>query len=220
MVRDKTRYYIEQRNLSFVQFLAELPNFIVLTVSAVLTGSLLVWLDFLDSFGNVMRTGTVAAITWRLSVGLHRRPAHNAHRIEHTAVLFCDGLVMCGLLICAALSVRELFVPHQPSERLAYVVVLKVVNVISDLIFLVKQAKIRKMDQGMLAQSNYITAFGMLLFDVEGMVSLLIISIFRNSLWAWYFSPVVSLLLTAYLAWKCVNRLRGAVGQLCGGRTE
>ena len=84
MARDKMRYYIEQRNLSFVQFLAELPNFIMLTVSAALTGSLLVWLDFLDSFGNVMRTGVVAAITWRLSVDLHRRPAHNAHRIEHT----------------------------------------------------------------------------------------------------------------------------------------
>ena len=220
MVTDKTQYYVQQQRLSFVQFLAELPNFLAVTVSAVLTGSLLVWLDFLDSLGNVLRTGAVTAITWRLSVDPHRRSPCDANRIENTAVLFCDGLVMCGLMTCAALSVYEILVPHRPSELLVYVVVLKVVNVIFDGIFLFKQAGIRKMDQGMLAQSNYTTAFGMLLFDVEGMVSLMLISMFRDSLWVWYFSPIISLLITAYLACKCASRLRGAVGQLCGGTTN
>ena len=216
METDKTIYYKKQQKLSFAQFIAELPNFIALIISALLTGSLIVWLDFLDSLGNVLRTGTVSLLTNRLSVRQH----HDVSNIENMAVLFCDGIVLGGLFIAAALSVHEILVPQRPSDRLIYVAALKMVNVAFDAVFLIEQGKIRKMDHGLLAQSNYTTALGMLLFDVVGLLSILLISICKNSTWTWYFSPVISILLAAYLVYKCVSRLRRAAGELNCKRNE
>ena len=42
--------YKKQKNLSFAQFLAELPSFIALVVSAVISRNILVFIDLFDSF--------------------------------------------------------------------------------------------------------------------------------------------------------------------------
>ena len=214
METEKSIYYKKQQKLSFAQFLAELPNFIALIVSALLTGSLIVWLDFLDSLGNVLRTGTVSVLANRLSARQHRDSHDDVSKIENIAVLFCDSIVMCGLFIATVLSVHEIIVPQRPSDRLIYVAALKMVNVAFDAVFLIEQGKIRKMDQGLLAQSNYTTALGMMFFDVVGLFSILLISIFKNSIWTWYFSPVISIMLAAWLIYKCVSRLRKAISEL------
>ena len=46
--------YKKQQKLTGVQFLMELPNFAAICISAILSHSMLVWLDFIDSLGNVM----------------------------------------------------------------------------------------------------------------------------------------------------------------------
>ena len=51
--------YKSQQKVSFFNFLAELPNFIAVTVSAIISGSLIVWMDFVDSLGNVLNSGLV-----------------------------------------------------------------------------------------------------------------------------------------------------------------
>ena len=40
--------YQNQQKVSFLTFLAELPNFVAVTVSAIVSGSLIVWMDFVD----------------------------------------------------------------------------------------------------------------------------------------------------------------------------
>ena len=210
MESEMTNYYHRQQKLSFAQFLAELPNFAALTASAILTGSLIIWLDFLDSLGNVLRTGIVSLITGRLSSRYNEGTA----RIENIATLFCDGIVMCGLILCTILSGYEILTPHRPSEFLIYVTALKVINVIFDAVFLREQGRIRKMNRGMLVQSNYSAAIGMLLFDAVELFSILLISFFRNSRWTWYFSPVISILIACYLAHQCVRRLRSTIRAL------
>ena len=52
--------YKSQQKVSFFNFLAELPNFIAVTVSAIISGSLIVWMDFVDSLGNVLNSGFVS----------------------------------------------------------------------------------------------------------------------------------------------------------------
>lgn len=145
--------YIQHQKLSFAQFMAEIPNFMVLTVSAFLTGSLIVWMDFIDSLGNILRTGTVALLSGRLRKDLRYEYNYGDAKLEDIAVLFCDSIVLCGLMIAAALSVHELIEPERPSELLLLVVGLKVINVTIDLIFLRGQYKLRKNDIGMLTRS-------------------------------------------------------------------
>ena len=48
--------YKKQKNLSFAQFLSETPSFVAILVSAILSRTILVFVDLLDSFGNLLRT--------------------------------------------------------------------------------------------------------------------------------------------------------------------
>ena len=43
--RETNDSYKSQQKVSFFNFLAELPNFIAVTVSAIISGSLIVWMD-------------------------------------------------------------------------------------------------------------------------------------------------------------------------------
>ena len=63
---EQNKSYQNQQKVSFLSFLTELPNFVAVTVSAILSGSLIVWMDFVDSLGNVLNTGLVAFLSHRL----------------------------------------------------------------------------------------------------------------------------------------------------------
>ena len=55
--------YKSQQRVLFISFLVELPNFIAVTISAIISGSLIVWMDFVDSLGNVLNSGFVALLS-------------------------------------------------------------------------------------------------------------------------------------------------------------
>ena len=62
--------YQRQMRMSLMAFLIELPNFIAMAVSAVVSSSVLVWTDLMDSLGNVLGTGIVALLSRKLSRNL------------------------------------------------------------------------------------------------------------------------------------------------------
>ena len=62
--------YKQQQNLSFIQLLSELPAFIVTLVSAIFANTMLLFVDLMDSFGNLLRTAMVAILSKKLSKDL------------------------------------------------------------------------------------------------------------------------------------------------------
>ena len=47
--------YEKQQNLSLAQFLTEIPSFIVILVAAILSRTLIIFVDLLDSLGYIIR---------------------------------------------------------------------------------------------------------------------------------------------------------------------
>lgn len=136
--------YKKQQNLSFVQFLAEMPSFVAVLVSAILSRTILVFVDLLDSFGNILRTAMVTILSKKLSKDLRFEYNYGVGKIEAIASLLCDGIVFFGLLLTLGLSVYSILFPEQPSDLVIAVVGLKVINVSFDITFFVKQRKIIK----------------------------------------------------------------------------
>ena len=124
--------YKSQQKVSFFNFLAELPNFIAVTVSAIISGSLIVWMDFVDSLGNVLNSGFVALLSRKLRRDLKYEYNYGVGKIEAISALACDGILICGLILMIISSVHDLISPKEPSGLLIYVVVLKVINVAFD----------------------------------------------------------------------------------------
>ena len=206
--------YKKQQNLSFTQFLAETPSFIAVLVSAVLSRTLLVFVDLLDSLGNLLRTAMVTLLSKKLSKDLQFEYNYGVGKIEAISSLFCDGIVFFGLIITLGLSVYSIIFPDKPSDFVIAVVGLKVINVSFDTFFFINQRKIIKTHRSAISETNYAAALAALLFDSVTLISLLAMWLFRDNPIGGYISPVISIFIAIYLMFGCIKRTKSALEEL------
>lgn len=206
--------YKKQQNLSFIQLLSEAPAFIVTLISAIYSNTLLVFVDLMDSFGNLLRTAMVTVLSKKLSKDLRFEYNYGVGKIEAVVSLFCNGIVLFGLLITMALSIHAIVFPEKPSDTVIAVVGLKIINVNFDATFFVKQRKILETHRSAISETNYAAALAALLFDSVTLVSLLLIWLLRNNPVGLYISPVISLFVAVYMMCGCVKRTKEALSDL------
>lgn len=89
--------YKKQQSLSLAQFLTEIPSFIVILVSAILSRTLIVLVDLLDSLGYIIGNAMIICISRKLSKDLRFEYNYGVGKIEAISSLFCDGIVLFGV---------------------------------------------------------------------------------------------------------------------------
>lgn len=211
---ERANKYKNQQRVSFLNFIAELPNFVAVLFSAIVSGSLLVWMDFIDSLCNVIDAGFVTLLSRKLKRDLKYEYNYGIGKIEAISSLCCEGILICGLLIMLISSVNELINPRQPSGLLIYVVALKVINVAFDTFFLKEQYKIKKGGGSELTDAKFYSTLKCFAFDMVALVSILICWIFRGYRAVWYFSPVICIILAVFFFATAVLRVRKSVSIL------
>ena len=206
--------YKQQQNLSIAQLLAELPSFVAVLVSAILSRNLLVYVDLLDSSMYLISLVLIVVLSKKLTKDLRYEYNYGVGKIEAIASLLCDGMGCFGLLITLGFSVQAIIRPEQPSDLVIAVVGLKVINVSFDTAFFVKQRKITKIHSSAISNANYAEALSALLFDSVALVSLFVMWLLRNNPIGGYISPVVSIFVAIYLMFGYVKRIRQALTEL------
>jgi divalent metal cation (Fe/Co/Zn/Cd) transporter len=206
--------YKQQQNLSTAQIMAELPSFVAVLVSAILSRSLLVFIDLFDSFIYLISLSLIVILSKKLTKDLRYEYNYGVGKIEASSSLLCDGIAFFGLLIALGLSVHEIISPEQPSDLVIAVVGLKVINVCFDIVFYVKQRKITKLHNSAISKANYAEALSALLFDSVALVSLFAMWLLRDNPIGGYISPVVSIFVAIYLMFGYVKRTRQSLIEL------
>ena len=206
--------YEKQQNLSIAQLLAELPNFVAVVVSAILSKNLLVYIDLLDSSMYLISLGLIIFLSRKLRKDLRYEYNYGVGKIEAISSLLCDSMGFLGLLITLGFSVQAIIVPEQPSELVIAVVGLKIINVAFDTAFFVKQRKITKIHNSAISKSNYAEALSALLFDSVALVSLFAMWLLRANSIGGYIAPVVSIFVAIYLMVGYAKRIRQSVIEL------
>ena len=206
--------YKQQQNLSIAQILAEVPSFVAVLVSAILSRNLLVFIDLFDSFMYLISLSLVVVLSKKLTKDLRYEYNYGVGKIEAISSLLCDGIAFFGLLIALGLSVHEIIFPEQPSDLVIAVVGLKVINVSFDIVFFVKQRKITKIHNSAISKANYAEALSALLFDSVALVSLFAMWLLRDNPIGVYISPVVSIFVAIYLMFGYVKRTRQSLIEL------
>ena len=206
--------YKQQQNLSIAQLLAELPSFVAVLVSAILSRNLLVYVDLLDSSMYLISLVLIVVLSKKLTKDLRYEYNYGVGKIEAITSLLCDGMGCFGLLITLGFSVQAIIRPEQPSDFVIAVVGLKVINVSFDTAFFVKQRKITKIHSSAISNANYAEALSALLFDSVALVSLFVMWLLRNNPIGGYISPVVSIFVAIYLMSGYVKRIRQALTEL------
>lgn len=206
--------YKQQQNLSIAQLIAELPSFVAVLVSVVLSRNLLVFIDFFDSFMYIISLSLVVILSRKLTKDLRYEYNYGVGKIEAISSLLCDGIAFVGLLFMVGLSIYEIIVPKQPSDLVIAVVGLKVINVAFDIVFFVKQRKITKIHNSAISKANYAEALSALLFDSVALVSLFAVWLLRDNIIGRYISPIVSIFVAIYLMFGYVKRTRQSLIEL------
>ena len=206
--------YKQQQNLSIAQLLAELPSFVAVFGSALLSRNLLVYIDLLDSSMYLISLVLIVILSRKLTKDLRYEYNYGVGKIEAIASLLCDGMGFFGLLIALGFSVQAIIFPEQPSDFVIAVVGLKVINVAFDTAFFVKQRKITKIHHSSISKSNYAEALSALLFDSVALVSLSAMWLLRENPIGGYISPVASIFVAIYLMFGYVSRIRQALIEL------
>ena len=206
--------YSEQKNLSSVQLLAEVPTLIETLLSAVFSGALLLYVDLLDSLGYIIRYALIIILSKKLSKNLQYEYNYGIGKIEAISSLLCDGIVLFGMFLTSCISVYSICFPSKPSDLLIGVAGFKLYDIIWDLAFFVKQRKILKNHHSAIIETNYAAALGVLLFDVIAFVSLMAMWLLRNNPIGGYISPVVSIFAVVYLTNGCIKRIKTALNEL------
>ena len=206
--------YKQQQNLSIAQLLAELPSFVAVLVSAILSRNLLVYADLLDSSMYLISLVLIVLLSKKLTKDLRYEYNYGVGKIEAIASLLCDSMGFFGLLITLGFSVQAIIFPEQPSDLVIAVVGLKIINVAFDTAFFVKQHKITKIHNSAISKSNYAEALSALLFDSVALVSLFAMWLLRANPIGGYIAPVVSIFVAIYLMIGYVKRIRQALTEL------
>ena len=206
--------YEKQKNLSFAQFLAEVPSFFSVLVSAILSRNLLVYIDLLDSSMYLVSLVLIVILSKKLTRDLRYEYNYGVGKIEAVASLLCDGMGFFGLLLTLGFSVQAIILPEQPSDFVIAVVGLKIINVAFDTAFLVKQYKITKIHNSAISKSNYAEVLSALLFDSVALVSLFAMWLLRANPIGGYIAPIVSIFVAIYLMIGYVKRIRQALTEL------
>lgn len=206
--------YKQQQNLSIAQLLAELPSFVAVLVSAILSRNLLVYVDLIESFMYLISLGLIIILSRKLTKDLRYEYNYGIGKVEAISSLFCEGMAFFGLMITIGLSIHAIIVPEPPSDFVIAVVGLKVINVSFDIAFFVKQRKITKIHHSAISEANYVEALSALLFDSIALVSLFAIWLLRNNPVGEYISPVISIFVAIYLMVGYIKRTRHALNEL------
>ena len=206
--------YTEQKNLSSVQLLAEVPTLVETLLSAIFSQALLLYVDLLDSLGYIIRYALIIILSKKLTKNLEYEYNYGIGKIEAISSLLCEGIVLFGMFLTSCVSVYSLCFPSKPSNLLLGVAGFKLYDVIWDLAFFAKQRKILKKHHTSVIEANYAAALGALLFDVLAFVSLMAMWLLRNYPIGGYISPVVSILAVVYLTVGCVRRIKEALNEL------
>lgn len=181
--------YKAQAKVSFLGFLSELPNFVAVLVTALISTSLIMWIDLVCSFCNILRTGFASLISLKMDKQQKTMSPILFKKKELKIGFLIDVLVVIGLILLMVVSINEIITPQAVKETLVWAIGLKVINVAVDSFILYRQVKLMKKAKTPVVRSEFNAYLMALLFDAVVLVSVVICFILRNDSVSSYLQP-------------------------------
>ena len=212
--------YKQQQNLSIAQILAEVPSFVAVLVSAILSRNLLVYIDLLDSSMYLVSLLLVVTLSKKLTKDLRYEYNYGVGKIEALVSLALDFLLLMSVGLMIFFAITDLIDPQQPSKTIGIAVLFKVICVALDFVVFWKQYRLCKQSNSFLLKSELSVRIKSLVFDLISFLALLLVYLFRDNRFIWYFSSIFCIALSIYLITTVVLRMRVAVKEVLDKMVE
>lgn len=208
--------YKKQTFLSFFQFSTEVLNLIIVIVTAFTTRSLIIFMDVINSVGNTLRTGLMAAFSKKMTKNRKYEYNYGIGKAEAMIAFFCNCFVFIGLVATLVFSIIEIIHPKEQQDALLWGIIFKVFCVLFDIPMVVGQYKIKKENSNKVTSSGFMAVMSAFIFDVAALVSIGIIYVTKDLSFAFadYISPILSILIAIFLLVICFKQLIDSISEL------
>jgi cation diffusion facilitator family transporter len=203
-----------QQKVAFIGLLSELPNLIAVSVSAVLSGSLMLALDAFDSFCNTSQTFLSFFLSKKLQGDDSFKYDYGMGKIEAFGSFASSMFLFIGLAVVLTASVFSFINPSKPEEALLFAICVKIINVAIDIWLLRKQMKTVIGAHSEFIESNVMLLKKNLAFDSVTLLTIAISYIFRAIPEIVYLDPIVCVGCVLYIGTLNVKIIKESASDL------
>ena len=194
--------------------LFELPNVLALAVLTILSGSLILALDTLESLSIFSQSFLSFCLSKKLRGDDSFQYDYGMGKIEAFGSFVSAMILFIGLIAVFMASIFVFMNPSQPKEALLFAIIVKICNVSIDIWLLRKQLKTVKGAQSSFIESNVVLWKKSLIFDVISLFTITTSFIFRDISFIVYLDPVMCIGCAVYICALNINIMKESVSDL------
>ncbi len=214
MVNKKNENLDSQRRIALLLILWRLPDFFTSFIAAVASGSVVVWLEFIENASVLIPGVLLAILAGKLNRNLKFKFNYGTGKVEAITALSIEVFDIAGLFCITFFSIKALVRDETREQYLTLALVVSIIGVLIDLFILHRQKIIAERSHSKMIHTAYVSAQKEFFFDAVSIVTLIIIMIFRDKNWIRYFSPVVCLMLVVPFFITVMKHMRASVEEL------
>ncbi len=204
----------EQRNVAVLLIIYRIPEFITSFIAAIASGSMVVWLEFMENASVLVPGVILVVLTTKLNKNLKFRFNYGTGKVEAITALCCETFDLAGILCIVFFAVRKIILPESEEEFLVFALVVSIVGVLIDIFIYFKEKNLVSKNHSRMIHSAFVAARNEFVFDAISIVTLIIGIIFEKASWIRYFSPLVCVVVSLPLAYIVVHHLTDAIREL------
>lgn len=195
LINNNENEFKEEHRLAIILVALRLPDLIIGLAAGIMSGSLIVWMEFVET-ASIIIPGTILIIlSAKLSKNLKYKFNYGTGKVEAITALCCEMFDIAGLICIIILSIRELTLRPEREEYLLIAIALICIETIIDFFLLRKQKNLMDRSDSRLLHSAHLSSQKEVCFDLIALVVLIISFIFRRELWVVYLSPILCLII-------------------------
>lgn len=211
--KQKKQYKAETMSSS-LNLIAELGNYAAVIATAVVTLSISIFVDLIDSTCNLLRTSFATILSKKLQKNLKFKYNYGTEKLETLITLFCDTLLILGTTFVFGFAIYRLVVPSAQSRYLLVGVIFKALCVLGDIGLLIINYKVFKKSRTKVAKSNVEGSISSLAFDAGVFLSVLLAFFLTNWSGVVYVEPIATIFIAIFIIVRGIIRIKNYIAEL------
>lgn len=199
---------------SSLNLIAELGNYAAVIATAVVTLSISIFVDLIDSTCNLLRTSFATILSKKLQKNLKFKYNYGTEKLETLITLFCDTLLILGTTFVFGFAIYRLVVPSAQSRYLLVGVIFKAFCVLGDIGLLIINYKVFKKSRTKVAKSNVEGSISSLAFDAGVFLSVLLAFFLTNWSGVVYVEPIATIFIAIFIIVRGIIRIKNYIAEL------
>lgn len=211
--KQKKQYKAETMSSS-LNLIAELGNYAAVIATAVVTLSISIFVDLIDSTCNLLRTSFATILSKKLQKNLKFKYNYGTEKLETLITLFCDTLLILGTTFVFGFAIYRLVVPSEQSRYLLVGVIFKAFCVLGDIGLLIINYIVFKKSRTKVAKSNVEGSISSLAFDAGVFLSVLLAFFLTNWSGVVYIEPIATIFIAIFIIVRGIIRIKNYIAEL------